>query len=86
MQIPSMLPLLSSPFLHIFSPAFSERSITSSRAAWQLWLTPRSHLTQVLPPVPVQTRSRPIDLVPRLRWERPPQTDDGKERAFTSFA
>ena len=64
---PSMLPLLSSPFLHIFSPAFSARGITSSRAVWRLWLTPRSRLTQVLAPVPVQTRSIPIDLFPRLR-------------------
>jgi len=66
-EFPSMLPLLSSPFLHIFSPAFSERGITSSRAVWRLWLTPRSRLTQVLAPVPVQTRSIPIDLFPRLR-------------------
>ena len=68
-EFPSMLPLLSSPFLHIFSPAFSERGITSSRVVWRLWWTPRSRRTQVLAPVPVQRRSIPIDLFPRLRGE-----------------
>src|SRR5688572_11111967 len=54
---PSMLPLLSSPCLHIFSPALSERSITSSRAVLRLRLTPRPRATHVLPSVRVETRS-----------------------------
>src|SRR5262249_10963170 len=36
--VPSMLPLLSSPCRHIFSPSCSGDGVPSSRAVWRLWL------------------------------------------------
>jgi Transposase len=61
-QIPSMLPLLSSPLAYFFFRAFSGRCVTLPRAVGQLSLAPRPRVSNALPPVGVQTRSLPVDI------------------------
>ena len=53
-EIPSMLPLLSSPLPYFFFRAFSRRCVTLPRVVGQRSLAPRPRVSNTLPPVRVQ--------------------------------
>jgi hypothetical protein len=86
MQIPSMLPLLSSPLAYFFFRAFSGRCVTLPRAVGQRSLAPRPRVSTAFPPVRMQTQSLPVAMFPLQRCERQSEPYDVQACEVTSCA